>query len=277
MKQAVAYLEPKMEKKSGASQKGTIVIATVKGDVHDIGKNLVDIILSNNGYRVVNLGIKQPGDAIIKAAWIRFNDECRMPNAELNTSSPYSASKAGSDLLARSYFLTFKLPVVITRASNNYGPHQFPEKLIPLMITNALEGQPLPVYGDGKQVRDWIHVEDHCRGVLAALEQGEPGEVYNFGGDAERENIAIVQRIVAILGAPPSLITHVTDRPAHDRRYAMNSAKARAALGWTPRWKFEDGLAATIEWYRAHEAWWRAVKDGSYRKFYDTWYGERTA
>ena len=195
----------------------------------------------------------------------------------VDPTSPYSASKAAADHLALAFARTHGLDVVITRCSNNYGPYQFPEKLIPLMITNAMEGQPLPVYGDGRQVRDWIHVEDHCRGVLAALEQGARGQVYNFGGGAERENLAIVRQIVAELQASPELIRHVTDRPAHDRRYAMNASRAAAELGWTPRWTFEQGLAATIAWYREHEGWWRAVKDGSYRQFYSTWYGERTA
>jgi dTDP-glucose 4,6-dehydratase len=195
----------------------------------------------------------------------------------LDPTSPYSASKAGADLIAQAYARTHGMNVVVTRCSNNYGPYQFPEKLIPLMITNAVEGKPLPVYGDGRQVRDWIHVEDHCRAVLAALEHGTAGEVYNIGGDAERENIGIVRRIVAALGKAEGLITHVTDRPAHDRRYAMDSTHARAALGWAPRWTFEDGLAATVAWYLGHEDWWRAVKDGSYRQFYNTWYGERTA
>ncbi len=195
----------------------------------------------------------------------------------LNPTSPYAASKAGADHLALAYARTHGMDVVVTRCSNNYGPFQFPEKLIPLMITNALEGQPLPVYGDGRQVRDWIHVEDHCRGVLAALERGVAGEVYNFGGEAERENLAIVRRVVEVTGASPALIRHVTDRPAHDRRYAMNVTRARRELGWSPRWNFEDGLAATVQWYRTHDDWWRAVKDGRYRQFYQTWYGERTA
>ena len=195
----------------------------------------------------------------------------------LDPTSPYSASKAAADHLALAFARTHGMDVGVTRCSNNYGPFQFPEKLIPLMITNALEGQPLPVYGDGRQVRDWIHVEDHCRGVLAALEQGARGEVYNFGGNAERENLVIVRQIVKSLGAAESLIRHVTDRPAHDRRYAMNASRAAAELGWTPRWTFEQGLAATIAWYREHGDWWHAVKDGSYRQFYSTWYGERTA
>ena len=195
----------------------------------------------------------------------------------VNPTSPYAASKASADHLVQAYARTHQLDAVITRCSNNYGPFQFPEKLIPLMITNAVEGKPLPVYGDGQQVRDWIHVEDHCRGVLAALEHGKRGAVYNFGGNAERANLDIVHGIVAQLGAPQSLITHVADRPAHDRRYAMNASFARQELGWTPRRGFEDGLADTVRWYRTNEPWWRAVKDGSYRDFYRAWYEERTA
>jgi len=195
----------------------------------------------------------------------------------LDPTSPYAASKAAADHFALAYARTHGMDLVVTRCSNNYGPYQFPEKLIPLMITNAVEQRALPVYGDGLQVRDWIHVEDHCRGVLAALEGGTRGEVYNFGGNAERTNLDIVQRIVAALGASPDLVQHVTDRPAHDRRYAMNSAKAAAALDWRPRWSFEDGLAGTVRWYVEHDAWWRAVKDGRYRQFYHALYGERTA
>ena len=197
--------------------------------------------------------------------------------APLNPTSPYAASKAAADLLVLACVRTHGLDAVITRCSNNYGPYQFPEKLIPLMITNALEGRPLPVYGDGRQVRDWIHVEDHCRGLLAALERGARGAVYNFGGNAERPNLHIVTRIVAELGADPALITHVADRPAHDRRYAMDATRASRDLAWVPRRSFEDGLAETVRWYRQHEPWWRAVKDGSYRTFYRAWYEERTA
>ena len=195
----------------------------------------------------------------------------------VNPTSPYSASKAAADHLVQAYARTHQLDAVITRCSNNYGPYQFPEKLIPLMITNAVEGKPLPVYGDGQQVRDWIHVEDHCRGVLACLEHGRRDTVYNFGGNAERANLDIVRGIVKQVGASDQLITHVADRPAHDRRYAMDVAFAKRELGWTPRRSFEEGLADTVRWYRNNEPWWRAVKDGSYRDFYRAWYEERTA
>jgi dTDP-glucose 4,6-dehydratase len=193
----------------------------------------------------------------------------------VNPTSPYAASKAAADHLALAFARTHGQDVVITRCSNNYGPYQFPEKLIPLMVTNAVEGKRLPVYGDGRQVRDWIHVEDHCAGVLAALERGRAGEVYNFGARAERQNVDIVARIVVLTGASPALVEHVKDRPAHDRRYAMDSARAERELGWRPARTFEEGLAETVRWYLEHEEWWRAVKDGSYRDFYRAWYGER--
>lgn len=175
--------------------------------------------------------------------------------------SPYSASKAAADQLALAYQHTHGLDVVVTRCSNNYGPYQDPEKLIPLMITSALRGLPLPVYGDGRQRRDWIHVEDHCRGVLRALEDGRSGEVYNFGGAAERENIEVVRRVVAEIGADEELITFVADRPGHDRRYAVTFEKAERELGWRPRRDFDAGLAETIAWYRENPEWWerRAV------------------
>jgi dTDP-glucose 4,6-dehydratase len=182
--------------------------------------------------------------------------------------SPYSASKAGSDLLVRAYFETYKFPAVITRCSNNYGPYQFPEKLIPLMIANAMTDKELPVYGDGQNIRDWIHVEDHCAAVERVLEAGREGEVYNIGGRSERKNLDIVKRILAVLKKPESLIRMVKDRPGHDRRYAIDDAKIEAELGWKRSRTFEDGLVATIEWYRTHDAWLHEVQSGEYR----TWY-----
>jgi len=193
----------------------------------------------------------------------------------LAPSSPYSASKAGSDLLALAYAHTFGLPVVVTRCSNNYGPYQFPEKLIPLMIANALEDKVLPVYGDGLNVRDWIHVEDHCRGLLAALEQGRAGQVYNFGASSERRNIEIVKGVLRLLEKPESLIQYVKDRPGHDRRYAIDSAKARRDLGWAPRHQFEEALAATVQWYREHRGWWERIRTGEYLHYYEKQYGGR--
>ena len=195
----------------------------------------------------------------------------------LNTSSPYSASKAGSDLLSRSYFVTYQMPVMITRASNNYGPFQFPEKLIPLMISNALENRPLPVYGDGMQVRDWLYVDDHCRGVLAVLNQGRAGEIYNLGGNRSLANIEVVRKILALTGRPEELIQHVTDRPGHDRRYALSSQKLMSETGWRPETEFETGLRLTIEWYRANAAWVAHVRSGEYRDYYERNYGGRAA
>lgn len=193
----------------------------------------------------------------------------------LNASSPYSASKAGSDLLARSYFVTYKLPVVITRASNNYGPYQFPEKLIPLMIANAFEDKPLPVYGDGMQVRDWLYVDDHCRGILAALRKGRDGEIYNIGGNRSLPNLEVVRKVLALTGKPESLIRYVTDRPGHDRRYALSSEKLMRETGWSPAMDFETGLARTIDWYRENAAWVARVRSGEYLNYYERNYGER--
>ena len=191
----------------------------------------------------------------------------------LNPSSPYSASKASADLLARAYFLTYRLPVVITRASNNYGPYQFPEKLIPLMIVNALEDRPLPVYGDGMQVRDWLYVDDHCRGILAVLRKGREGEIYNVGGDRSLSNLEVVRRVLKLTGKPESLIRYVNDRPGHDRRYALSSGKLMRETGWRPLVEFEAGLAKTIDWYRANVEWTTRVRSGAYREYYETNYG----
>jgi dTDP-glucose 4,6-dehydratase len=186
----------------------------------------------------------------------------------LKPSSPYSASKAGSDLLALSYFTTFKSPVVVTRASNNYGPYQFPEKLIPLMISNALEDKPLPIYGDGMQVRDWLYVDDHCRAILAVLSKGREGEVYNVGGSRSLPNIDVVRMILNAVGKPDSLMKTVTDRPGHDRRYALTSEKLERETGWATRVPFEEGLQSTVDWYRSNREWVNRVKTGEYQEFY---------
>jgi dTDP-glucose 4,6-dehydratase len=193
----------------------------------------------------------------------------------LVASSPYSAAKAGSDLLVLSYFTTYKLPVLVTRASNNYGPFHFPEKLIPLMITNAFDDLPLPVYGDGRQVRDWLYVEDHCAGLRSVLARGREGEVYNIGGNCSLENIEVVRRILAGTGKPESLIRYVTDRPGHDVRYALSSAKIERETGWSPAMSFDEGLARTIQWYRENRTWAARVKAGEYRNFYALNYGTR--
>lgn len=181
----------------------------------------------------------------------------------LSPRSPYSASKAAGDHLALAYHTTHGMDVVVTRCSNNYGPYQFPEKLIPLMITHALEDRPLPVYGDGLYVRDWIQVEDHCRGIVAAAERGEAGRVYNFGGDAERTNLTVVRAILRALGKPEDRVEHVKDRKGHDRRYAIDFSRAEAELDWRPSVTFEEGLADTMRWYLANERWWRPLKNGA--------------
>lgn len=193
----------------------------------------------------------------------------------LAPNSPYSASKAAADLLVRAYHETYRFPAVVTRCSNNYGPYQFPEKLIPLFISNALQGEQLPVYGTGGNVRDWIHVLDHCRGIEAALRNGRPGEVYNFGGRTEMTNLNLTKLLLRLLDRPESLIRFVQDRPGHDLRYAIDCAKAERELGWTPQVPFIDGLQETIAWYREHSDWVARIRSGEYRDYYRTQYGER--
>jgi len=193
----------------------------------------------------------------------------------LQPNSPYAASKASADLLVLAYRHTFGLPVLITRCSNNYGPYQFPEKLIPLMILNALHDKPLPVYGDGGNVRDWLHVEDHCSAIDLVLHHGRLGEVYNIGGNSERRNLDVVKLILRQLGKPESLITFVKDRPGHDRRYAIDASKIQSELGWQPAHTFEAGLAETIRWYQTHESWWKRILSGEYQEYYRKMYEER--
>jgi dTDP-glucose 4,6-dehydratase len=197
-------------------------------------------------------------------------------DSPLRPSSPYSATKTGADLLVQSYFHTYGLPATICRGSNNYGSYQYPEKLIPLMILNALHGDPLPVYGDGMQVRNWIHATDFARAIGHVLEHGVPGEVYNAGGPDECANIEVVGRIIELTGAEESLIEHVTDRPGHDRRYSLSSAKVRA-LGWEPRVRFAEGLEQTVAWYRENEWWWKPIRSGDYRAYYERQYGRSLA
>ena len=233
-------------------------------------QNLLDVARQRGVKRFLHVSTDEVYGTL--GATGKFSEE-----TPLAPNSPYSASKAGSDLLARAAFHTFGFPVVITRCSNNYGPRQFPEKLIPLMIANALEGRPLPVYGDGQQVRDWIHVDDHCAGLLAALERGRPGEVYNFGGETELPNLTVVRTLLAILGRGEELIRFVADRPGHDRRYAIDCAKAKRELGWTPRQRFDEGLRATVDWYRRNAAWVEHIRSGAYRDYYDRQYGGRLA
>ncbi len=193
----------------------------------------------------------------------------------LHPNSPYAASKASADMLALAYHHTFELPVVITRCSNNYGPYQFPEKLIPLMIANALSDKPLPVYGDGMNVRDWIHVADHCAAIDAILHHGVIGQIYNIGGNSERANLDLVKLILRHLGKPESLITFVKDRPGHDRRYAIDSSNIQKELGWKPHYGFERGIKETIEWYQKHQSWWKRIISGEYQQYYKKMYEER--
>lgn len=204
-------------------------------------------------------------------------DEFSCENHKLAPSSPYSASKAGSDLLVLSYVRTYGFPAVITRASNNYGPYQFPEKFLPLMITNAMDEKPLPIYGDGKQQRDWLHVEDHCRGIRAVLEHGRIGEVYNIGGLDIEDNLSMAKRLLKAFGKPETLLTSVKDRPGHDRRYALDCSKIDKELHWRPQITLEKGLADTVEWYRANVKWINDVRGGEYRKYYEKYYENRNA
>jgi dTDP-glucose 4,6-dehydratase len=192
----------------------------------------------------------------------------------LNPSSPYSASKAGGELMSRAYGHTFGYEILITRGSNTYGPYQYPEKVVPLFVTNALEDVELPLYGDGMNVRDWLYVEDHCAGIDVVLREGTRGEVYNVGADQERTNLDLTREILRLVGKGEELIKYVRDRPGHDRRYSIDSSKLRA-LGWQPQVEFEDGIARTVEWYRGNEQWWRRLKDGSYREYYRQTYGGR--
>ena len=191
----------------------------------------------------------------------------------IHTSSPYSASKASADLLVTAYYRTYGTPVTISRCSNNYGPYHFPEKLIPLMILNALEDKPPPVYGDGKNVRDWLYVEDHCRAIELILENGRVGEVYNVGGHHEKQNIEVVKTILHALGKSEELIAFVKDRPGHDRRYAIDPSKIHRELGWLPQTSFEDGIQTTVEWYLQNRSWWEHIRSGDYRRYYEQQYG----
>ena len=199
---------------------------------------------------------------------------CSSEDDALRPRSPYAASKAGGDLLAQSYWTSYQFPILITRGSNTYGPNQYPEKFIPLFITNALEGEPLPLYGDGRYRRDWLSVFDHCAAIEVVLRRGKPGQVYNIGGGNERENLAVAEAILLHLGKPSDLIRYVEDRPGHDRRYAVDCTRL-GALDWDPTLSFDDGLRQTIDWYRHNEAWWRKIKSGEFREYYERMYGYR--
>ncbi len=210
---------------------------------------------------------------------LKIDDPAFTETTAYAPNSPYSASKASSDHLVRAYYHTYGLPVVTTNCSNNYGPYQFPEKLIPLVFINALEDKPLPVYGDGKQIRDWLHVSDHCQGIDTVMQQGQPGETYNIGGCNEWTNIDIIYQICAHLDRlqteekpKAELITHITDRPGHDRRYAINADKIMNELGWKPKYTFETGIEQTLHWYLENRSWWERVRDGKYRKFIEQQY-----
>ena len=197
-------------------------------------------------------------------------------NDSLRPSSPYSAAKAAGDLLVPAYVRTFGVNASITRGSNTYGPNQYPEKFVPLFITNALDGEPLPLYGDGKQVRDWLYVTDHCAGIELVLREGKPGEIYNVGGGDERENIVVAEHMLELTGAERTLLRSVPDRPGHDRRYSLDTTKLHG-LGWKPAMPFEEGLRATVDWYRDNRAWWEPIKSGEYRAYYEQQYAERLA
>ncbi|MBM4325969.1 MAG: dTDP-glucose 4,6-dehydratase [Deltaproteobacteria bacterium] len=280
----------------------------VRGDITDM--DLVDSLLQDGPDAVINFAAESHVDRSImdSSAFVRTNvlgtqvllDACRRHGVKrfvqistdevygslgsegvftemnpLAPNSPYAASKAAADLLVRSYHKTFGMDVLITRCSNNYGPFQFPEKLIPLMITNAVCDSRLPVYGDGLNVRDWIHVQDHCRAIDLVLRKGSSGEVYNIGAENEVPNLEIVRHILKRLEKPESLIKFVKDRPGHDRRYAMDASKLRTELGWKPRIDFQTGMDETVLWYLEHEEWWRRIKSGQYMTYYEEWYADR--
>lgn len=210
------------------------------------------------------------GDLPLDRPDLKFTEK-----SPLKPSSPYSASKASADLLVMAYHRTYGLPVTISRCSNNYGPYQFPEKLIPLMIINAIHDRPLPVYGDGRNVRDWIHVKDHCEAIDLIIHEGKEGEIYNIGGENERSNIEVVKMILKELGKPESLIKFVKDRPGHDRRYALDITKMKEEFDWSPKISFEEGLRSTIKWYLENRNWWEEIINGEYMKYYEKMYGER--
>lgn len=210
------------------------------------------------------------GDLPLDRSDLKFTE-----SSPLRPSSPYSASKASADLLVLAYHRTYGVPVTISRCSNNYGPYQFPEKLIPLMIINALNDRPLPVYGDGRNVRDWIHVKDHCEAIDIIIHRGKEGEIYNIGGENERANIDVVRMILKELGKPESLIRFVKDRPGHDRRYALDISRMKKEFGWSPKISFEEGLKSTIKWYLENRSWWEEIINGEYMNYYERMYGER--
>jgi len=229
---------------------------------------LLDVVKANNIKKYVQISTDEVYGTLGETGY--FTEK-----TPLAPNSPYSASKAGGDLLVRAYHETYGLNVNITRCSNNYGPYHFPEKLIPLMITNALEGKELPIYGDGQNIRDWLHVKDHCAAIDLVIHKGRPGEVYNIGGHNERTNNEIVHLIVENLGVSKDLIKYVADRPGHDRRYAIDPTKIMTELGWKPQYTFEKGIAETIQWYIDNQEWWKNIKSGEYMNYYQKQYGDR--
>jgi dTDP-glucose 4,6-dehydratase len=229
---------------------------------------LLDVAKANNIQKYVQISTDEVYGSLGDTGY--FTEE-----TPLAPNSPYSASKASADLLVRAYHETYGLDVNITRCSNNYGPYHFPEKLIPLMITNALEGKELPIYGDGQNIRDWLHVKDHCAAIDLVIHIGKPGEVYNIGGHNERTNNEIVHLIVEKLGVSKSLIKYVSDRPGHDRRYAIDPTKIMTELGWKPQYTFDRGIEETIQWYINNSDWWKRIKSGEYMDYYQKQYGER--
>ena len=231
-------------------------------------QRLLDAALQSGVRRFIQISTDEVYGALSLESAERFGAD-----SPLQPNSPYAAAKAAADLLARSYFRTFGLPVLITRCSNNYGPYQFPEKLIPLMIVNAMKDEPLPVYGDGQHVRDWIHVRDHCEALDAVIHRGHPGEVYNIGGGNERPNLEVIHMILDLLDKPRSLIRFVKDRPGHDRRYAIDSGKIQRELEWRPKTGFRDGLKATVDWYRENHGWAERIVSGEYQDYYRRQYG----
>ena len=232
---------------------------------------LMDACLSHGGIRFHQVSTDEVyGDLPLDRPDLFFTE-----STPLHTSSPYSASKASADLLALAYHRTYGLPVTVSRCSNNYGPYQFPEKLIPLMIANALSDKPLPVYGKGENVRDWLYVEDHCRAIDLILKKGRIGEVYNVGGHNEKTNLEIVRLILSLLGKPESLITYVADRKGHDRRYAIDPDKISRELGWLPGTRFDEGVRRTVDWYLSNRAWWETILSGEYRTYYERTYGDK--
>ncbi|MBE2935979.1 dTDP-glucose 4,6-dehydratase [Anoxybacillus flavithermus] len=229
---------------------------------------LLDVAKANNIKKYVQISTDEVYGTLGETGY--FTEE-----TPLAPNSPYSASKAGGDLLVRAYHETYGLNVNITRCSNNYGPYHFPEKLIPLMITNALEGKELPIYGDGQNIRDWLHVKDHCAAIDLVIHKGRPGEVYNIGGHNERTNNEIVHLIVEKLGVSKDLIKYVADRPGHDRRYAIDPTKIMTELGWKPQYTFEKGIVETIQWYIDNQEWWKNIKSGEYMNYYQKQYGDK--